>query len=133
MLFKKAFLAILAVLILHIIFLVTDAYWSFGQLDIPMHFFGGFAMGLLGLAIHHAVASRHHTQKSPWWYHALFVVGFAMLIGIGWEFYEFFSDLTLHAWFDVPLSQISLADTMGDFFLDFIGATVAFVTFKKEL
>ena len=131
--FKTAFHAILAVLILHIIFPVSGAYWSVNPLDKPMHFLGGLAMGLLGLAIHHAVASRHHTHHVPIWYHALFVVGFAMLVGVAWEFHEYMLDNTLVIWYDLPKSQLSLADTMGDFLMDFLGATAAFLFFRTRL
>ena len=131
--FKTAFLAIASVLILHVVLTFSGAYWSVNHLDKPMHFLGGFVMGLLGLAIHHAVASRHHTHHVPIWYHALFVIGFAMLVGVAWEFHEYLLDNTLVVWYDWPKSQLSLSDTMGDFAMDFLGAAVAFLAFRKRL
>ncbi len=133
MTFRTALYTTLAVLALHVVLTFSGAYWIVNHLDKPMHFLGGFAMGLLGLAIHHAVASRHHTKNSPWWYHALFVVGFAMLIGIAWEFHEYLLDNTFVVWYGWPASQLSLADTMGDFAMDFLGALVAFIVFRKQL
>lgn len=133
MTFKKAFLAILAVIVLHIILMATGAYYAFTSMDIPMHFLGGFVMAMLGMAIHHKVSSKSHTERIPWWYHYLFVIGFAMLIGIAWEFHEYILDNTFHFWYGWPESQLSLADTMGDFVLDWIGATIAFFAFRKSL
>lgn len=133
MTFKTAFLAILAVIVLHAVLMLGGAYYTITWLDAPMHFLGGLVMGMLGLAIHHAVANKHHTQQMPWWYHYLFVVGFAMLIGVAWEFHEYVLDNTLVIWYDWPKSQLSLADTMGDFVLDWVGASVAFFAFRKTL
>jgi len=131
-LFKRAFVAIGGVLAVHAGLLLAGGY-SINQIDTPMHFLGGFAMGMLGIAIHHDVASKHHTKRSPWWYHSLFVVGFAMLIGIAWEFHEYILDQTINVWYNLPMSQLSLADTMKDFLMDWLGASVALVVYRKEL
>ncbi|NQV90058.1 hypothetical protein HQ487_01470 [Candidatus Uhrbacteria bacterium] len=131
-LFKRAFAAIGGVLLIHGLLLLTGGY-SVPNMDVPMHLFGGFAMGLLALAIHHSVASKHHTSHSPIWYHYLFVIGFAMLIGIAWEFHEYVLDQTINIWYNLPQSQLSLSDTMKDFLNDWIGASVAFFLFKKSL
>lgn len=133
MTFRKAFLAILAVVVLHVFLILTGAYYVLHWLDIPLHFLGGFVMAMLGLAIHHTVASRHHTHHNPWWYHGVFVIGFAMLISVAWEFHEYVLDNTVVIWSGWPSSQLSLADTMGDFVFDFVGATLAFFFFRKKL
>lgn len=131
-LFKRAFIVIGLILLVHIVLLVTGGY-AIDQIDTPMHFLGGFAMGLLGLAIHHVEASRYHTRHSPVWYHYTFVVGFAMLMSIAWEFHEYILDETVNVWYHFPKSQVSLADTMKDFFMDLVGASMAFFAFKKQL
>lgn len=131
-LFKRAFIAIGLVLVLHIILLLTDGY-AIDQIDTPMHFLGGFVIALLGLTIHHSVASTYHAKHSPVWYRYTFVVGFAMLIGIAWEFHEYILDQTINVWYNLPRVQLSLADTMKDFLMDWLGASAAFVCFKKQL
>lgn len=133
MTFKKALLSTLAVMILHAVFLATGAYFISSQLDIPMHLLGGVAMAMLGMAIHHSVSDRHHTRETFWWYHYIFVIGFAMLIGIAWEFHEYVMDNTINIWYSLPTSQLSLEDTMGDFLMDWIGATIAFFAFRRSL
>ncbi|MBI4435143.1 hypothetical protein HY630_00580 [Candidatus Uhrbacteria bacterium] len=145
-LFKRAFVVIGLVLGIHIILLLTNGY-AIDQIDTPMHFLGGLAMGMLGLAVHHSATSKHQVEllqpnpslprrsRPTWpaWYHYLFVVGFAMLVGIAWEFQEFVFDQTVSVWFDFPKAQISLADTMKDFLLDWLGASVAFFVFRKRV
>jgi hypothetical protein len=130
--FKRAFMVIGLVLLIHAALLLTGGY-AISHIDTPMHFLGGFAMGLLGLAIHHTEASRYHTRHAPVWYHYSFVVGFAMLMGIAWEFHEYILDETVNVWYSLPKSQLSLADTMKDFLMDLIGASFAFFIFKKQL
>ena len=129
---KRALVAISLVLVLHGILLLTDGY-AIDQIDTPMHFLGGFVMALLGLAIHHSVASKYHTKLSPTWYHYIFVVGFAMLIGVAWELHEFVFDQTINVWYNLPRAQISVADTMKDFLMDWLGASVAFFLLRKQL
>jgi hypothetical protein len=131
--FKIAIYSIIGVLVLHAVLLTSGAYEILPNIDILMHLLGGFSMGLLGMAIHHSVASKHHTMKSPIWYHYCFVVGFAMLIGVAWEFHEYILDNTVHIWYNFPITQPSLADTMADFLNDWIGASVAFFWLKKRL
>lgn len=131
--FKTAAIATVSVVLLHVVLMLTGAYWHIANIDKPMHFLGGFVMGLFGLAIHHAVASHHHTKKSPWWYHYLFVTGFVMLIGVAWEFHEYILDNTAVLWYGWPKSQLSLNDTMADLLLDLVGGSLAFSLFKRSL
>ena len=129
--FRRAFLSLGVVLLIHAMILATGSY-AFTHVDTLMHFLGGFAVGLLGVAIHHSVARTYHTKYSPMWYHYTFVVGFAMLIGIAWEFHEYVFDQTVNVWFNLPVSQVSLADTMKDFLMDWLGASVAFFAFRRH-
>ena len=131
-LFKRAFIAIGLVLILHAVLLLGGGY-AIPQIDTPMHFLGGFVMAMLGLAIHQAVASKYHTKHSPAWYHYTFVAGFAMLIGVAWEFHEYVFDQTINIWYNLPMSQLSIGDTMKDFLMDWLGASAAFLALKRQL
>jgi hypothetical protein len=131
-LFKRPFLAIGLVLAVHIVLVATGAY-EINHIDTPMHVAGGFVMAMLGIAIHRAVASAHHTAFAPMWYHFLFVVGFAMLVGVAWEFYEYVFDQTVAVWFEIARAQLSLADTMKDLLMDGLGATVAFALKRRQL
>lgn len=132
MTFSFALRAILGVVLLHVIFVATDAYAFFAPLDIPMHFLGGFVMALLGMAIHHSVIKKHKIKTIPWWYHFLFVLSFSLLIGVAWELYEFIFDHTVNLWFGWFRAQLSLSDTMGDFVMDSLGAIIAFFFFRNR-
>jgi hypothetical protein len=130
--FSTVFYAIFAVLVLHAILMVSKGYYLFNDIDIAMHLLGGFVMGMLALAIHHSASKNSNLKRVPAWYLYLFVVGFAMFIGVAWEAHEYLIDQTLTKWFDWPLSQLSLTDTMGDFLNDWVGATVCFFFFQRR-
>lgn len=129
--FTKALHAILAVLLFHIILLFSDGYFLILGIDAPMHFAGGFAMGMLGLAIHNAVSHNWKQVHIPWWYVYLFVIGFTMTIAVAWEIHEFVLDRTLVHLIDWQIAQVSLSDTMSDLALGFLGGSAAFTIFRK--
>ncbi len=131
--FKYSFYGIAAVLVVQAILTVTHAYSAWPYWDVPMHFFGGLVIGMLGVSIHHSMTNKRHIRKVPAWYHFLFVTGFVMLIAVAWEFHEYILDNTLRVWFDWGYSQLSMRDTMADLALGFLGGAVAFFMFKKEL
>ena len=132
MTFKTAFKFTLFVIFLHILGLVF-IYPAWSEFDVIMHFLGGFAMALFGLAIHHEITDKHHDRKEPIWYHYLFVIGFVMLVAVAWEFHEYLLDNTLVQWYGWAPTQLSLADTMIDFLMGLIGGTTAYLIFKKSL
>lgn len=104
----------LVVLWVHLLFLtVYPAYYYWAGTDILMHTAGGASMACIALAV--------WPQKSDWrrW---VAMLGFVALIGIFWEWYEFFSDLLVGTF-----TQPGLADTMADLFFDLFGATVVFL------
>src|SRR3990167_8658143 len=131
MTFSFALRAIVSLILLHTILVAVNAYSFFAPLDIPMHFLGGFVMAMLGMAIHQFVIKKQKIKTIPWWYYFLFVVSFAMLIGVAWELYEFIFDHTVNLWFGWFQAQLSLVDTMGDFVMDGLGAVIAFALFQK--
>ena len=131
--FKTAFYGILAVIVVHILSIIFNFYGFWSSFDIPMHFAGGFVIGMLGIAIHHAVTDKHHFKNLPAWYHYLFVLGFVILIGVAWEFHEYLIDNTIGLWYGWLPTQPSIGDTMLDLLLDGAGALVAVRIFKEKL
>ena len=132
MTFTRAFYAILVVVLFHIVFLFTDAYFLIQGIDDPMHFAGGFVMAMLGLAVHRFEITRSHTKHVSVGYRDLFVIGFTIIIAVLWEFHEYVLDNTLAIWLDWPRSQVSLQDTMSDLLLGLLGGTMAFILFRKQ-
>ncbi len=130
--YKYAFYTTGAVIVIQILALATNLYGRFPNFDIPMHLSGGFAMGMLGLAIHHQMASPSHNRLHHL-HHLLFVVGFTMLIAVAWEFHEYFIDETIGKWNNWPKMQLSISDTMGDLFNGLVGSIIAFGIFRKKV
>ena len=111
---------------------VFDIYAVFPWFDNVMHLAGGFATGMLGVAIHHNITNEEHRIDTPYWYHILFVVGFVALVAVAWEFHEYLIDNTIGLWYDWPQYQLSLRDTMSDLSLGGLGGLLAAHIFKKE-
>lgn len=133
MAFKRAFLVIGAVLVIHILLMIFGVYNHFSEIDNLLHFSGGFAIGLLAIAIHHDMTDKHDLTNHPTWYHFLFVIGFVMLISVAWEFHEYVLDNTAVVWWGWPKNQLNLADTMLDFLMDGLGGALAFSLFRRGL
>ena len=140
MTFTKAFFAIFAVLFTHVIAIVFGLYGMWHWFDIPMHFSGGFAMGLMALAIWHQGVDEVRfkgwlAKHLKWWLVPLFVIGFVSFIGISWELYEFVMDnfftRVINGAYQV-VRQPSLADTMLDFVLDLSGGALALIFLKRK-
>lgn len=144
---------ILAVLAFHALGLFYDLYAIAPWYDIPMHFLGGFAMAVLGLAIVSRVKAQATVGILPGKYAELagrfwLVIGFVAIIGIAWEWHEFLAGVLFHvdSWsesvdlltgsagpvYSTP-SQPSIGDTMADFFFDLLGGAVAFVAYQWSL
>lgn len=100
-------------------------YYHYHWLDIPMHLAGGLWVGLSALAIYYftpIVAEKKHTVRT-----VIFIAIFsALIIGIGWEAFEWVVDQM------TGLKHVDIIDTLSDIMNDLIGATVAAVIFIKK-
>ena|SRR3989338_749822 len=139
--FHHAFLAIVAVLGVHALALGMGLYARIAWFDVPMHFFGGYAMALLGLAVWGWITSHVevHTKTSNASPYArlvlegIFVLGFAMLIGVAWEWYEFLLDQFATSFVQqFGVAQMGLGDTMDDFLNDMVGALTAWYFWRNK-
>jgi hypothetical protein len=132
MTFTRALLAILAVIVVHVIAMLTALYGIFPWWDMPMHFAGGFVMAMLAIAIHSHMTNKKHVRRVGDIYHIVFILGFTMLIAVAWEFHEYVIDQTIGLWNNWQPTQLSLGDTMLDLFLGFVGGLTAALTFRKD-
>ncbi len=139
--FQHAFLAVGAVLGVHVIALATDGYHAISWFDVPMHFFGGYAMALLGLALWGWIMSHIEIRmktlaSSPYarlLLEGIFVVGFAMLVGVAWEWYEFLFDQFATSFVQkFGVAQMGLPDTMDDLLNDTVGAVTAWAFWRSK-
>ena len=94
--------------------------------DIPLHFMGGVAIAWMALILWQRWHARRWIPAIPSWLLAWTVFGTVALFGIFWEFYEWLSDQYLGT-----ITQPSLADTMGDFFMDLLGGLLFIVLFQR--
>lgn len=129
MTYRTAILTGIAVLLINVASMALGWYAAFPDIDIPLHLGGGLATGMFAIALHDDFKRRHKIGRTPRWYDLLFVLGFVSLVAIVWEFHEYVLDQTLLADFPSAVSQISVADTIGDFLNGLIGAAVSFLFF----
>ncbi len=107
--------------------------YNFGWPDLVMHMAGGFAVGVLGVAIHQWAEKRWGVFKRPWWYHGVSLIGFVALIAVFWELHEYVIDQWIRIPRGLSLTQPSIADTMEDLFLGLLGGAAAVLLFRKRL
>ncbi|MBI4116725.1 hypothetical protein HY449_03190 [Candidatus Pacearchaeota archaeon] len=110
----------------NVIITLLGFYDSFPWLDIPMHFLGGIAVGYSFFLTLNYLQERENFQNKKI-YTAVFGIALVSLIAVFWEFYEFGMD-----YFFGLNYQLSVADTMLDFFLGILGgAFVNMILFLK--
>jgi len=92
-------------------------YWEYRWLDIPMHFFGGVWVALIGLyfVLHTKVGKRYVplVLQRPVWA----ALGGALLLGLLWEGYEVVFKFLEWGWFP----DAYLLDTLLDVVMDMLG------------
>ena len=87
------------------------------EFDTLLHFSGGVWVALFLLRMLRSAASP--VRFANWWWRALGIVACVALVGVLWEFYEFFADrIILGAAYK---NQPSVFDTMLDLFADILG------------
>ena len=116
----KSIIALLAViLIFHATAIINYWYWVFPWLDIPMHFFGGFWMAMFFVWLYHSKISQLPSYLIAF----LITLSFVALIGVFWEFLEFFYDVFVSSKGYYGYMQLSAADTITDLFFDLVGGS----------
>jgi len=118
------------ILLVHILAVVNFWYWTYRWMDIPMHFLGGFWLGLIFL---YSIMPKLEITSHKLLIAMILVVSFAVLIGVFWEFIEFSFDVSIVLKWHLPLAQQGLADTMKDLFFDLLGGFVAWVIYKFNI
>ena len=123
---------ILVIFIGHILGTIYGWYWTVWWYDIPLHFLGGAWLGFFFFYLFYEKWGILEVGKKfiPT---LLLGLGFVILVGVLWEFYEYF-----HDWY-VDSSNLNSpdvrADTLSDFLNDLIGGTSAILVwwfyFKK--
>jgi hypothetical protein len=121
---------------------VFSLYYTFAYWDVFLHFSSGIMLGMFGsiLLLNFLEKKKCETLISPMFV-ALVAVGFALSIGVVWEFYEFSADNLLGLNMQKCLLQngiprvgeAALMDTMKDLMMDFLGGTTAAILAFRSL
>lgn len=101
-------------------FWATKFHWYFSvwYFDMPMHFWGGFSVGLMVVWLFLKRNIVFSVKSILWLLFLVFVVGFL------WEIFEvIFNNMIAGTSFD-------LLDTISDLFFDLLGGICAFLFFK---
>jgi hypothetical protein len=125
--FSSVVYSIIAVLAVYVIGNYLDLFTTYIWFDMPMHFAGGFVMGMLAIWL----MNKARFSQNPAWSQLLFAIGFAVVIGVLWEYYEYAIDsFVVHEFGWEPMT---LRDTLSDFFFDGLGGAIAWIIFKKRI
>lgn len=114
-------LAVIAVI--HGVATLYSWYWIYTWIDIPMHFIGGVWVALLFFWIFQ-MRNDVYLETIPTWLSAAIVIGFTLLLGVLWEFFEFSYDFFVAQKGFAELAQQGLTDTIGDLAMDFLGGAM---------
>jgi hypothetical protein len=99
-------------------------YWTLWWFDNAMHFLGGLSMAFFTLWIVHALGFFKGVPRTS---RVLFtVLASVVLIGIGWEVFEYVFGIA-----NPSIGQTYASDTSFDLFFDLLGALVAGLFAKK--
>ncbi|MFT7616230.1 MAG: hypothetical protein ACI8Y7_001059 [Candidatus Woesearchaeota archaeon] len=99
---------------------IHGAYQVFWWWDIFLHTLSGTALGLVGFTIAYLLVEYSEESRLSSTLFISFAFGFAVTIGVMWEFIEFIIDNTTSY-----VMQHSLQNTMKDLAFDAVGGVVA--------
>ncbi|MBI3588986.1 MAG: hypothetical protein HY093_01030 [Candidatus Liptonbacteria bacterium] len=113
-----------------------DAFWWF---DIPMHLIGGALVGLFFFTLFTKPLKNLFSERR-FFLLLILSIGFASLIGLLWEFYEYLKDVyvfKLHP-LDFAPNPNTLPDTLDDLLNDLTGSLTLsllflFFSFRKPV
>lgn len=110
----------------HIIGSTSSWYWKFLWLDTVMHLAGGAWTGLFFLYLFGERLNLLNLSKN-FLLTAVLSIGFVLLVGVLWEFFEYFRDTYIaHVPQNVPRPHPNLyVDTLKDLMNDFLGSIVS--------
>jgi len=112
------------ILCVHTLAVINNWYWTVRWIDIPLHFLGGLWLGIIFL---HFIMPKLEITSHKLLISMILVVGFSVLVGVFWEFFEFLFDVFIARGGHFPPAQQGLADTMKDLFFDLSGGLAAFI------
>lgn len=122
---------VVGILVLHILSIIYDWYHAYWWIDIILHLLGGAWVATLFFYVQERYVPSFVAM--PWWFSIVVVVSFVMLVGVGWEWFEYWFDYFVAKDNFVLRAQLGLADTMGDLLADLVGGLIvgAYFIFRR--
>jgi len=105
------------ILFLHKLALDFFIYWTTDWYDIIMHFLGGFVIALIAYLLVDRVVGLHPIKQNTL-SHFSFVFGILLIVGLGWELFEIWTELI------DPIAD--RLDSLMDLLMDSVGGITAF-------
>lgn len=116
--------------------LATIFYWysSIWWFDMPMHFFGGAWLGLMGLSLCGMPWIQRRKQCKSFLEALIFVFFFVFIIAVSWEIFEFVLQKLTGALLANPLDSLSdiMFDLAGGFSAILYAIITGFFVYQKE-
>ncbi len=104
-------------------------YGPDSRYDVPLHIAGGAWIALLAVYLFEKRPGAAPGDIFAGWKRMLFIAGFVALVGIAWEFYEYFVDVAILKKYALGGQQPAQAfDTLTDLLNDLIGAFLAIIS-----
>lgn len=134
---KYLVLTLLMILSLHIPSVIYDWYYNVWWIDTPLHILGGLWLGFLLFYIlqKQNLESLFFKNKNLSKENLIFVflyLGFIIIIGVFWEYYEFTVDVLILKKYPYNLEPgYILFDTLKDLFNDLIGGLLSLIIILK--
>ncbi len=120
------------ILFLHILALINYWYWVYLWFDMPMHFLGGFWVAMAASALifnlQFPISKESINQKFSRL--TVVILSFVALIGVFWEFFEFFYDVLISSRGYSEFLQLGAADTLSDLFFDLLGGLTFLIIYR---
>ena len=126
-LLSYSLVAVIAIAVVNAIATYFYLYWTVWWFDNISHFLGGLAMGLFTFWIFR----RGYPLFQPlgWVRLVSVIIFFVLIIGVGWEIFEYLFDLA-----GPQIGETYWQDTTYDIIADTLGAIVAsIIIYKKKL
>jgi hypothetical protein len=126
---KVIFSLLIFILVFHVLATIYSWYWTYLWLDMPMHFLGGFwvAMAAVALIFNFQFPISKESVNQKFFRLTIVILSFVVLIGVFWEFFEFFYDMFISSRGYSGFLQLGAADTLSDLFFDLLGGAAFLV------
>lgn len=112
--------SVMGILTLHVVSILQKWYLTLSWIDIVLHTIGGAWVALAFFYVQQRYA-RALPDTVPRWFFLVQAVGFVMLVGVMWEWFEYGFDIFFAEEKADWRAQLGLPDTMGDLLADFVG------------